>query len=96
MSSFLLRDVRIFDCEDAIERGSVLVENGKISRVSSSSIDYAGTTYSKPGHTVLPGLIDVHIHADKGNEVALPQSLRLGVTTVCDMQNEFYNIQKLR
>ncbi|KAK5163269.1 uncharacterized protein LTR77_010855 [Saxophila tyrrhenica] len=95
MASFLLKDVRIFDGQDTSEQGHVLVEDGKISKVSSSPINYAGTTYSKPGHTVLPGLIDVHVHCDGGNEVALPQSLRLGVTTVCDMGNEWPNIQKL-
>ncbi|KAK3690616.1 hypothetical protein LTR37_019060 [Vermiconidia calcicola] len=96
MASFLLKDVRIFDGEDTIDNGSILVENGKITKVSPSSIEYSGPTFSKPGHTVLPGLIDVHIHADKGNEVALPQSLRFGVTTVCDMHNEWHNIEKLR
>lgn len=70
MASFLLKDVRIFDGEDTIDNGSILVENGKITKVSPSSIEYSGPTFSKPGHTVLPGLIDVHIHADKGNEVA--------------------------
>jgi alpha-D-ribose 1-methylphosphonate 5-triphosphate diphosphatase PhnM len=73
MSSFLIKDVRIFDGERTIDNGSVLVEGGKISKVSSSPIDYEGTTYSRPGHTLLPGLIDVHIHADGGNDVALPQ-----------------------
>ena len=96
MASFLIKDVRIFDGENTIENGAVLVESGKISKVSSSGIQYDGTTFSKPGHTVLPGLIDVHIHADQGNEIALPQSLRFGVTTVCDMHNEWYNILKLR
>ncbi|KAK1070622.1 hypothetical protein LTR74_004049 [Friedmanniomyces endolithicus] len=96
MASFLIKDVQIFDGENTIGNGSVLVENGKISKVSKSPIEHHGTTISKPGHTLLPGLIDVHIHADSGNPVALPQSLRFGVTTVCDMHNEFYNIEKLR
>src|ERR1700759_3449212 len=96
MSSFLLKDVRIFDGENTIDHGSVLVEEGKISKVSSSQIDYNGPTFSRPGHTVLPGLIDVHIHANNANEFALPQSLRLGSTTVCNMHNEWPNIQKLR
>ena len=96
MASFLLRDVRIFDGEQTIEKGSVLVEHGTISQVSSSTIDHQGTIYSKPGHTVLPGLIDVHVHCDGANDVALPQSLRFGVTTVCDMHNEWDNIQTLR
>ncbi len=96
MASFLLKDVRIFDGETIIEKGSVLVENGRIAKVSSLDIDYDGTTYNKPGHTVIPGLIDVHVHCDGANEVALPQSLRFGVTTVCDMHNEWPNIQTLR
>ncbi|KAK3654061.1 hypothetical protein LTR56_003497 [Elasticomyces elasticus] len=96
MASFLLRDVRIFDGENTIESGSVLIEGGKISKVSDSNIEYNGTIISKPGHTLLPGLIDVHIHADSGNPVALPQSLRFGVTTACDMHNEVHNIEKLR
>jgi imidazolonepropionase-like amidohydrolase len=51
---------------------------------------------SKPGHTLLPGLIDCHIHADKANPIALPQALRFGVTTVCEMQNELANVKKLK
>ncbi len=85
MASFLLKDVRIFDGENTIDNGSVLVENGKISKVSSSEIQFDGQVFAKPGHTLLPGLIDVHIHADQANPAALPQSLRFGVTTVCDM-----------
>lgn len=96
MSTFLVKDVRLFDGEKTIENAFVLVEDGKIKQVSTSSIDFAGTTISKPGHTLLPGFIDCHIHADSGNTVALPQSLRFGVTTVCDMHNEFYNVEKLR
>ncbi|KAL1297012.1 hypothetical protein AAFC00_004606 [Neodothiora populina] len=99
MASILIRDVRIFTGEEEIPNGSVLVEEGKINSVSRSSIDPPSpsmTVISKPGHTLLPGLIDAHIHADKGNPVALPQSLRFGVTTVCDMQNEPHNVVKLR
>lgn len=96
MASFLISDVRIFDGERTINSGSVLVENGKISQVSTAPISFSGTKISKPGHTLLPGFIDVHIHANGGNEVALPQSLRCGVTTVCDMANEWYNIEKLK
>ena len=96
MSSFLLTHVRIFDGQNTIDSGSVLVEGGKITQVSTGTISWQGTTYSKPGHTVLPGLIDCHVHCDSGNPMALPQSLRFGVTTVCDMHNEYPNIEKLR
>lgn len=96
MASFLIKDVRIFTGTTTIENGSVLVENGSISQVSSSPPgSYSGTTFSKPGHTLLPGLIDAHVHLDGGNDVALPQALRFGSTTVCDMHNEPHNIRTL-
>ncbi|KAF2725895.1 hypothetical protein K431DRAFT_54689 [Polychaeton citri CBS 116435] len=99
MASFLIKDVRIFDGQQTVsDSGSVLVQDGKISKVSSSTIDAPSgiQAISKPGHTLLPGLIDAHIHANSGNTVALPQCLRFGVTTACDMHNEPYNIEKLR
>lgn len=85
MASFLIKDVRIFTGETTIEKGNVLIENGIISQVSSSPIQFSGNSFSRPGHTLLPGLIDVHIHANAGSEVVLPQCLRFGVTTACDM-----------
>lgn len=98
MSSFLIRDVRVFSGEDVIDAGFVLVENGKIKAVGpiSSVPQFNGTTYSKPGHTLLPGLIDCHIHADMADPQALPQALRFGVTTVCEMSNEIDNVLKLK
>lgn len=100
MSSFILRDVRIFTGESTIEEGFVLVENGKIKStgptLSLPPRDPSLRTYSKPGHTVLPGLIDCHIHADNADPEALPQALRFGVTTVCDMHNELPNVLKLK
>lgn len=98
MPSFVIRDVRVFDGEDVIEDGYVHVENGKIKAVgpSSSAPSSSIRTYSKPGHTLLPGLIDCHIHADMADPQALPQALRFGVTTVCEMGNELVNVQKLK
>lgn len=98
MTTFLIRDVRIFTGEETIEEGYAHVQDGKIksigpmSKVPQDSLN----SYSKPGHTLLPGLIDCHIHADRANPEALPQALRFGVTTVCEMQNEVENVQKLK
>jgi imidazolonepropionase-like amidohydrolase len=98
MASFLLRDVRVFTGESSIEDGFVYVENGKVKAVGPSASAPQGSvkTYSKPGHTVLPGLIDCHIHADMADPQALPQALRFGVTTVCEMHNELENVLKLK
>ncbi|KAH7346081.1 hypothetical protein BKA66DRAFT_322924 [Pyrenochaeta sp. MPI-SDFR-AT-0127] len=98
MASFLLRDVRIFTGEETIDKGFVLVEDGKIKSVGpvSDIPPVSVTIYSKPGHTILPGLIDCHIHADMADPKALPQALRFGVTTVCEMHNEIDNVRLLK
>lgn len=98
MTSFLLTNVRIFDGQSILGTGSVLIEDGKIKQISSDpSLSIPDIpTISKPGHTLLPGLIDCHVHCDSANPTALPQSLRFGVTTICDMHNEYPNIVTLR
>lgn len=98
MAPFLLRDVRIFTGEETVEEGYVYVRDGKIQSVGPVSAVPAVSikTYSKPGHTLLPGLIDCHIHADMADPKALPQALRFGVTTVCEMHNELDNVRKLK
>jgi imidazolonepropionase-like amidohydrolase len=98
MPPFVLRDIRIFTGEDTIAEGFIIVEDGKIKSVGpvSELPSTSHKTYSKPGHTLLPGLIDCHIHADMADPQALPQALRFGVTTVCEMQNELGNVQKLK
>jgi imidazolonepropionase-like amidohydrolase len=98
MTSFLVRDVRIFTGETTIESGFVYVSDGKITSVGSNSSapQVSVPTFSKPGHTLIPGLIDCHIHADKADPNALPQALRFGVTTVCEMHNELPNVLKLK
>ncbi|KAK6437180.1 hypothetical protein LTR95_006633, partial [Oleoguttula sp. CCFEE 5521] len=90
MASFTISDVRIFDGEHTIPCGTVTVEQGKIASVKATS---SSTT---PTHTLLPGLIDCHVHCNSAAPSALPQSLRFGVTTVCDMHNEYPNIVTLR
>jgi imidazolonepropionase-like amidohydrolase len=98
MATFLIRNVRIFTGDRTIEEGYVHVQSGKIKSVGpmGSLPEESLKTYSKPGHTLIPGLIDCHIHADMADPEALPQALRFGVTTVCDMHNELDNVRKLK
>lgn len=99
-ASLLITDVRIFDGENEILRGSVLVKDGVIKQVVTGELeapDSSTVVISKPGHTLIPGIIDGHIHADIDEHyTALTQSLKFGVTTVCDMHQEVENIGKLR
>ncbi|KAE9966515.1 hypothetical protein BLS_006952 [Venturia inaequalis] len=98
MTSFIIRDVRLFDGHNEIENGYVLVDFGKIISLaagppsSSSNIK----TISKPGHTLLPGLIDAHNHLHGGNVDALKQALRFGVTTIMDLHNEVDSFLKIK
>ncbi len=96
MASFLIKGARIFTGEDVLESGNVLVSKGIIEYVGDETPDADVPTVSGSGSTLIPGLIDAHIHADKGKVLALEQSLRFGVTTVCDMQNEPPNVAKLK
>jgi imidazolonepropionase-like amidohydrolase len=86
-ATFLVRGVRIFDGERVHERRSVLVQDGVITRVGGSSL--AGPPGTElidgRGRTLLPGLIDAHVHLSDSAEADLRQALSLGVTTVFDM-----------
>ena len=98
-SSFIIKDVHVFTGEEEIKEGYVLVANGKIKSVGSAVPSNLGPdikVISKPGHTVLPGFIDAHNHADAGNANAIRQALRFGVTTFMDMHNEWPNVFKLK
>lgn len=88
MSSFLIRDVRLFDGDKVVETASVLVENGLIVEVGSklNKLRDGIPVISKPGHTLVPGLIEAHCHP-YGNPQLPEQCLRFGITTVMDMHN---------
>ena len=51
----------------AIERGSVVVRNGRIISVAAGPSDAQTTTIDARGMTVMPGLIDGHRHIIRGN-----------------------------
>ena len=65
--SLLIRNVRIFVGDGkVVENGAVLVRNGKIDEVYEGAAPDAKVLKAVPiegaGKTVLPGLIDVHVH----------------------------------
>jgi imidazolonepropionase-like amidohydrolase/ABC-type multidrug transport system permease subunit len=100
--SYLIRNARIFIGDGhVIENGAVLVKNGKIAAVYDGNIPDEKTVNAEPieaaGKTILPGLIDSHIHlaapagflddwskydANKAMTRALAAYLYSGVTAV--------------
>jgi len=114
--SLLIRNVRIFTGDGrVIESGGVLVKNGKIQRI------YEGTTpdakevkaeaVEASGKTLLPGLIDVHVHlvapggfsesaADYQPDKTMPRALAAylysGITAVKSVGDPLDQILKVR
>jgi dihydroorotase-like cyclic amidohydrolase len=86
MDSFIIRDVRLFDGDGITENAGVLVENGVIRQVGRDLARPGIPVLSKPGHTLLPGLIDAHCHP-YGEARLSEQAFRFGVTTLMDMHN---------
>jgi imidazolonepropionase-like amidohydrolase len=79
----VFRDVRVFDGEAIIERTTVVVRDGRIADVGSAvRVPEGATVVDGAWHTLLPGLIDTHVHTFGP---ALERALVFGVTTVIDM-----------
>jgi len=94
-NAFVIRNVRIFDGERVIEANSIAVAHGKIVGV--------GTNVASPpdaqvvdgsGDTLLPGLIDSHVHAWVRD--VLEMGLVMGVTTELDMYMRWEDSLKWR
>lgn len=78
MSTTAITNVRVFDGENLTEPKTVVIENGLISGKT-----IGDTIVDGSGCTLLPGLIDSHIHLD--NIDNLKEAAKYGVTTMLDM-----------
>jgi len=80
-----ITDVRVFDGQRLGEPATVVIEDGVLS--ARALVDTSGTeVVDGRGGTLLPGLIDTHVHVDKVSQ--LEASASWGVTTVLDMGNK--------
>ncbi|HEX6360404.1 amidohydrolase family protein [Actinophytocola sp.] len=75
----LIQGVRVFTGEEALPGADVLIEDGRIGTPDGGRVD---ETVPGAGRTLLPGLIDAHVHVSDGS---LEQALSYGVTTELDM-----------
>lgn len=77
---------RIFDGERILDDHAVLVENGVVSAVMPrGSLPEGIPVRQEPGCTIIPGLIDTHVHFMRWQG---PLFLAQGVTTVRDVGND--------
>ncbi len=88
----VIKNVRIFDGERIIQNSAVVIEKGRIIAVGQKAkIPEGAKIFDGKGQTLLPGLIDAHVHVwDPQN---LKQSLVFGVTAVVDM---FMNVETMK
>ncbi len=83
VNSFAIRDVRVFDGDKTIATSNVVVQDGRITAAGPGVAIPAGlSVIDGAGKTLLPGLIDSHVHVFPG---AQADALRFGVTTELDM-----------
>jgi imidazolonepropionase-like amidohydrolase len=93
-ADFAIRDVRMFDGERVVDHANVVVRNGLIASAAPGAPIPAGLrAIDGAGETVLPGLIDAHVHVFPG---AQEDALRFGVTTELDMFNMTHDFEKWR
>ena len=83
-SSFLIRNARVFDGEKIITGATVVLSDGKIAAVGSNiSTPSDAQVIDATGDTLMPGLIDSHVHI--WTRDVLASALAFGVTTELDM-----------
>ncbi|MGW5721711.1 amidohydrolase family protein [Amycolatopsis sp. NPDC003865] len=74
---------RVFDGERLTEHTAVRLDGGRVEAVGDDTLLRPGDQHvDARGGTLLPGLVDAHVHLLPG---ALRQALTFGVTTVLDM-----------
>jgi imidazolonepropionase-like amidohydrolase len=79
----LLRGAKLFDGHRFHAPGCLLVQQGRVAALAERLTPPAGVPVVEArGDTVLPGLIDAHVHVSPGD---LQVALRAGVTTEVDM-----------
>lgn len=79
----LIQHARVFDGTRMLGKRDVLVENGRIAAIARTLQAPPGIEIvDAQGRTLMPGLIDGHVHVFPG---AQADALRYGVTTVFDM-----------
>lgn len=106
----VIKNVRLFDGKDVHPSATVIFSptTGKITDVSTSSSSNVATepgmtVIDGRGHTLLPGLIESHVHvydlhlpAGADHTTVLRYPLKCGVTTICDMHSDIGTIHTFK
>ena len=100
MPHTLLKNARLIDgIADQAQSGvSILIDGERISQVASGEIAVPPDTQviDLGGKTVLPGLIDTHVHTTFMDKESLPLFLAAGVTTARDVGGKLEKVKQLK
>ena len=100
MPHTLLKNARLIDgIADQVQSGvSILIDGERISQVASGDISAPPDTrvIDLGGKTVLPGLIDTHVHTTFMDKESLPLFLAAGVTTARDVGGKIEKVKQLK
>ena len=90
----VFKNVRVFDGERTHMQVTVVVENGRIKHIGADLRIPAGAhVIEGEGQTLLPGMIDSHVHIGPGG---LRRALMFGVTTELCMANDPEKVATLK
>ncbi|MBX2877340.1 MAG: amidohydrolase family protein [Saprospiraceae bacterium] len=93
--SLLIQNVRLFDGESISEGVDVVFENGKVAAIQAHAPDrQADQIIDGKGKTLLPGLINAHVHI--WFPAHLAEAAKAGVLTVMDMHASRFSIPILK
>ena len=97
-TAVVIRNVRVFDGERATDGRDVVVEKGVITSVGERGLvaPAGALIVDGTGRTLLPGLIDAHVHMTDSVAADLRQALSMGVTTVLDMWSGGARFEQLK
>ena len=87
-----IKNARVFDGSDIIEARTVVLEGTQVSAVG-GAVPPGAKIVDADGSTLLPGLIDSHVHTDMHG---LRTALRFGVTTELEMMGRWSARQRRR
>lgn len=93
---FAIERVRVFDGVNVLESATVLIQGDSIVGIGVDvAVPASAHRIDGIGRTLLPGLIDAHVHT-LGQRAALNDAARFGVTTVMEMLSEPRRMKMLR
>lgn len=82
-STVAIKNVRVFDGEKVVPSTTVVIAEGKVVGLGTADVPDGAEVIDGEGKTLLPGLIDSHVHV--WDEQGLRQAAVFGVTVLVDM-----------